>query len=240
MRRDRDSEKPARPSIRPANKPRSAPKPRPADVAAAQERGRAEFLSTHNVSRETLERLDRYVALLTEWQTRMNLVAPATIGDVWSRHIADSLALERLLPEAQLCVDLGSGAGLPGLVIAAARPGLNVDLVEANSKKIAFLRAVQRDLGLAGTAHAARIEDCGAALAKADIVTARALASLTELFALVAPHIRADTRCFFQKGRNHEQEINAATAHWRFSMIKHESSLDDGSVVLEIDKIAPR
>ncbi len=79
MRRDRDSEKPSRPYIRPANKPRSSPKPRPADVAAAQQRGRAEFLSTHNVSRETLERLDRYVALLTEWQTRMNLVAPATI-----------------------------------------------------------------------------------------------------------------------------------------------------------------
>nr|WP_256477927.1 16S rRNA (guanine(527)-N(7))-methyltransferase RsmG [Aurantimonas marianensis] len=189
-----------------------------------------------------MARLDRYVALLTEWQRQINLVAPATIGDVWSRHIADSLVLERLLPPFQRCVDLGSGAGLPGLVVAAVRAeqGGIVDLVESNAKKAAFLRAVQRGLGLAGTVHAARIGDCGAALAAADLVTARALAPLPELLAFVAPHIGTSARCFFQKGRSHEQEINQAAAHWRFTMIKHESNVENGSAILEIGDIARR
>ncbi|MEF2552147.1 16S rRNA (guanine(527)-N(7))-methyltransferase RsmG [Aurantimonas sp. A2-1-M11] len=238
MRRDRDSERPARPYVRPPQTPPRR-RPRAADVAAAQEAGRAEFLASHDVSRETLDRLDRYVALLTDWQKRINLIAQATIGDVWTRHVADSLELERHLPQAATCVDLGSGAGLPGIIVAASRPQMSVDLIEANAKKIAFLRAAQRELGLKGTAHGARIEDCGPVLAGADIVTARALASLSDLFALVTPHIRPGTRCFFQKGRNHEQEINAATAHWRFRVIKHETTLEDGSVVLELDDIAP-
>lgn len=230
------------PERQPAAKPRRKASPRPAEVAARQAEGRAYFLETHDVSRETLARLDRYVALLTEWQRQINLVAPATIGDVWSRHIADSLVLERLLPPFQRCVDLGSGAGLPGLVVAAVRAeqGGIVDLVESNAKKAAFLRAAQRGLGLAGTVHAARIEDYGAALTAADLVTARALAPLPELLALVAPHIGTSARCFFQKGRSHEQEINQAAAHWRFTMIKHESNVENGSAILEIGDIARR
>nr|WP_255618239.1 16S rRNA (guanine(527)-N(7))-methyltransferase RsmG [Aurantimonas sp. VKM B-3413] len=187
-----------------------------------------------------MERLDRYVALLTAWQDRINLVAPSTIGDVWMRHIADSTVLERLLPSFGRSVDLGSGAGLPGLVIAACRPGASVDLVESNAKKAAFLRTAQREIGAAGTVLAARIEDCSAALEGAEIVTARALASLDELLGLVGPHLSGSARCFFPKGRNHEQEITEAAAHWRFSVVKHESGLDDGSVVLEIGDIAPR
>lgn len=239
MRRER---KPFPPERQPAAKPKRKAAPRPAEVAARQAEGHAHFLETHDVSRETLARLDQYVALLTEWQRRINLVAPATIGDVWARHIADSLVLERLLPPFQHCVDLGSGAGLPGLVVAAARAeqGGVVDLVESNAKKAAFLRAVQRGLGLDGTVHAARIEDCGAALVAADLVTARALAPLPELLAMVAPHIRTSARCFFQKGRSHEQEINQAAAHWRFTVVKHESNLEDGSVILDIGDIARR
>ena len=218
-------------------KPRAAPRPRPEAVREAQAAGRQRFVDGHDVSRETLQRLDGYVALLTAWQARINLVAPATLGEAWERHVADSLYLERLLPTFSRSVDLGSGGGLPGLVIACARPDCVVDLVESNAKKAAFLRAVQRELGLQGMVHTARIEACGSVLAGAEIVTARALAPLTELLALVAPHLAPQARCFFQKGRGHEQEINAATAHWRFDMVKHASSLDDGSVVLEISAI---
>lgn len=210
------------------------------DVAALLAEDRARVLEQFTVSRETLARLDRYVELLVTWQARVNLIAASTIGEVWTRHVADSLSLERRLPPFQRAVDLGSGAGFPGLVIASVRNGATVDLIESNAKKAAFLRTVQRDVDLGGAVHAARIEDCGAALASADIVTARALASLDQLLGLVAPHIAPTTRCFFAKGRSHEQEINAATALWRFSMVKHESELEDGSVVLEIGDIAPR
>ena len=224
-----------------AQKPPSAPKPTQEAVREAQAAGRALFLESRNVSRETLERLDRFVALLTEWQARINLVAPATLGEVWERHIADSLALEGLLPAFERAVDLGSGGGLPGLIVAAVRveSGAVVDLVESSAKKAAFLRTVQRDLGLGGTVHAERIERCGATLTAADIVTARALAPLDTLCGLVAPHLKPGARCFFQKGRSHEQEIEAATAHWRFTMLKHVAGAGDGSVVLELSAIEP-
>ena len=222
-----------------AKKPASAPKPKPAVVRETQDAGRARFLETHDVSRETLERLDCFVALLTEWQARINLIAPATLGEVWDRHIVDSLVLERLLPTFGRAIDLGSGGGLPGLIVAATRldGGGVVDLVESNAKKAAFLRTVQRELGLPGTVHVARIETCGAAIAAADVVTARALAPLDALCGLVGPHLKPGARCFFQKGRSHEQEIAAATAHWRFTMLRHASGLADDSVVLELTGI---
>lgn len=216
--------------------------PSGAELAARRAEDRQRVLEQFTVSRETLERLDRYVELLVAWQARINLVAPSTLGEVWTRHVADSLSLEQHLPAFRRAVDLGSGAGLPGLVIAAVRAdtGATVDLVESNAKKAAFLRTVQRENGLRGMVHAARIQDCGAALAAAEIVTARALAPLDDLLALVVPHIGPTARCFFAKGRSHEQEINAAAAHWRFSMVKHESALADGSVVLEIGDVQPR
>lgn len=226
----------------PAPPKRQARGPSGPELAALRAEDRERVLDRFIVSRETLERLDRYVELLVAWQARLNLVAPSTLGEVWTRHVADSLSLEQRLPAFRRAIDLGSGAGLPGLIIAAVRAddGASVDLVESNAKKAAFLRTVQRETGLPGTVHAARIEDCGEALAAAEIVTARALAPLDQLLGLVAPHIAPTTRCFFAKGRSHEQEINAAAAHWRFSMVKHESALADGSVVLEIGDIQPR
>lgn len=224
-----------------ARKPPAAVRPKPAEIEAAQAAGRARFVATANVSRETLDRLDRFVALLNEWQARINLVAPQTLGEVWDRHVVDSLILERLLPRFDRAIDLGSGGGFPGLVVAAARAdsGGVVDLVESNAKKAAFLRTVQRELGLRGSVHLARIDACGPALAAAEVVTARALAPLDVLFGLVAPHLSPGARCFFPKGRSHEQEIAMATAHWRFTMLKHLSGLSDGSIVLELTEIAP-
>ncbi|MBO0903282.1 16S rRNA (guanine(527)-N(7))-methyltransferase RsmG [Jiella sonneratiae] len=211
-----------------------------AAIAAQQAEGRAWFVDEFAVSRETLARLDTYVALLTEWQQCMNLVAPSTLGDVWRRHVADSLGLEALLPAAGSIVDLGSGGGLPALVVAACRPETPVEMIESSQKKCAFLAASAAAMRVEARPHPLRIENAGAVVAGAGIVTARALASLDTLLRLVAPRVSRETRCFFQKGRTHEQEIAEAAAHWRFTMIIHASRLEADSVVLEIADIAPR
>ena len=211
-----------------------------AAIAAQQAAGRAWLLDHFAVSRETMARLDVFVAQLTDWQTRMNLVAPSTLGDVWRRHIADSLSLERLLPEFSQAVDLGSGGGLPALVVAACRPGRPVDMVESSQKKAGFLASARAEMGVTGTVHPVRIEAAGAVLGRAEIVTARALAPLDDLLTLVAPHISRETRCFFQKGRSHEQEITAAAANWKFTMVIHGSQVEADSVILEVAEIAPR
>lgn len=223
-----------------AKKPVKAKRPSSGDVAAQQSSGRAWFADHFAVSRETMERLDIYVRLLTEWQARVNLVAPSTIGDVWRRHIADAMGLEKLLPAFSRGVDLGSGGGLPALVVAACRPESSVDMVESSHKKAAFLAAAQREMGLKGRAHPVRIETAGPVIGSAEVITARALAPLDDLLAMVAPHVSREIRCFFPKGRSHEQEIAAAAAKWRFTMLVHVSEVEADSVILEITDIAPR
>ena len=135
------------------------------------------------VSRETSERLDRFVELLLTWQRRINLIAPSTIPQLWTRHIADSLQLLDLAPDARVWVDLGSGGGFPGLVIACAlagRPGALVHLVESNAKKAAFLREARaRHRCRRPRVHLQRIEDFAASFeGPVDVVTARAVAPL--------------------------------------------------------------
>lgn len=204
---------------------------------------RAGVLLRRNVSRETADRLDRYEALLRQWQRRTNLVAPSTLEDLWVRHFEEGLILATFVPaEAERIVDLGSGGGLPGLVLAilVAEAGRgHVDLVESNGKKAAFLRTVARELALPCTVHDARIEDCSPLIGRADVVTARALASLDTLFGFVAPTLPSPAVCLFPKGRTHEAEIAEASRAWRFAMVKHELTTDPGSVVLEIRGIQP-
>src|SRR5262245_11171456 len=148
----------------------------PTDLAA--DRTRALALVT--VSRETSLRLDQLVSLLLKWQAKINLVAPSTLGHVWTRHVADSLQLLRLAPQAHAWVDLGSGGGFPGLVLACAladKPPATVHLVESNAKKAAFLREAVRTLTLPALVHAMRIKDFVQGFAETpDVVTARALA----------------------------------------------------------------
>lgn len=210
--------------------------------AANLEPSRRRFAEASGVSRETLERLDRFVSLLLEWQAKTNLVAPSTLPDLWSRHIGDSLHLHAVAPAPARWADLGSGAGFPGLVVAilrAGRPGAHVDLIESNAKKAAFLRAAIRETGVAATVHPARIEDAGAILAVADAVSARALAPLGALFGFVAGHLADGVPCYFMKGRRHEGEIAEAAAHWRFGMVKHASPIEAGAAILEVRDVAP-
>ncbi|RFC64536.1 16S rRNA (guanine(527)-N(7))-methyltransferase RsmG [Fulvimarina endophytica] len=212
----------------------------PEALAKAQSESRERVAGTIDVSRETWERLDRYVALLTEWQTRMNLVAPASLAEVWERHVADSLQVTDLLPAFETLTDLGSGGGFPGIVIAIMRPEARVHLVESVGKKAGFLRAVAEDLGLSTHVHARRIEACGQVLARSDLVTARALASLDKLCSLVEPHLKPDARCFFAKGARHGEEIEEAKANFVFHVKHHPSRLKEGSVILELSGIRPR
>jgi 16S rRNA (guanine527-N7)-methyltransferase len=170
------------------------------------------------VSRETEARLDRFVALLLVWQARINLIAPSTIPHIWTRHIADSLQLLALAPQARCWVDLGSGAGFPGLVLAcelADRPGAIVHLIESNARKAAFLREVIRVLRIPAIVHCKRIEDFTVSESvRPDVVTSRALAPLPRLLGLVQPLLRKGAVALVLKGQDVEAELTEATICW--------------------------
>ncbi len=185
--------------------------------AAGDDAGRA--VVERMVSRETLRRLDIIADLLRKWQKTINLVAPATLPDVWSRHIADSLQLINHVPaDAARWVDLGSGGGFPGLVVAAAlteRPGAEIHLVESDTRKSAFLREAARAAELPASVHAQRIEQVSQALAPGtQVVSARALAPLPKLLELAEPFLAAGALGVFPKGRDAERELTEARKGW--------------------------
>jgi 16S rRNA (guanine527-N7)-methyltransferase len=184
------------------------------DLAA--DRSRA--LALTPVSRETLDRLDRFVAVLLAWQQHTNLIAASTEPTLWTRHVADSLQLLRLAPQARIWVDLGSGGGFPGLVIACAladMPGVRVHLVESSTKKAAFLREAARAAEAPAEVHAVRIEDFVENLAvPVDVVTARALAPLAGLLTATYPLLKVGALGLFPKGQDVDAELTAAAKCW--------------------------
>jgi 16S rRNA (guanine527-N7)-methyltransferase len=191
----------------------------PPDLSA----DRRAALALTPVSRETAARLDRFVALLLEWQRKINLVAPSTLPHLWTRHVADSLQLLTLAPGAKAWLDLGSGSGFPGMAIACALadiPGCRVDLVESNARKAAFLREGARILGLSAVVHCARIEDfmLRAGSEPVDIVTARALAPLPQLLDYAAPALQRGAQGLFPKGQDVEAELTEATKSWSIAV----------------------
>ncbi len=170
------------------------------------------FAAQLGVSRETLQRLQAYVDLLRRWNRRINLVSAESLKDVWRRHILDSAQLIRHIdPDARVLVDLGSGAGLPGLVLAVLGVP-EVHLIEADQRKAAFLREATRVTNTSVTIHAARIDSVPAF--PADFVTARALAPLSELLAWSAPFVGETTVCLFLKGQGLRDELTAAQRKW--------------------------
>ena len=207
--------------------------------------GPPDFAEVFKVPRETIHRLSRYADLLTHWQKRTNLVAASTLGALWSRHFADSAQLRDLALDARLWLDLGSGAGFPGLVVAileAGRPDFRMHLVESNQKKCAFLAEVARETKAPVDIHAMRIEDLArsAHSLKPDVVTARALAPSPRLFELAAPFFGPRTRGLFLKGREAEAEIDAARRDWEFSSRLHPSLTSSSSHVVEVTELRPR
>jgi 16S rRNA (guanine527-N7)-methyltransferase len=204
------------------------PRPEPAINA----RGFAEIFP---VSRETLARLEAYAELLTRWSARINLVGRDTLADLWRRHMLDSAQLRPLVPDrARSLIDLGSGAGFPGLVLAIIGvPG--VELVEADSRKSAFLREAARITEAAVAIAPCRI----AALSPhpVDVVTARALAPLDRLLDLACPFIADTTLCLFPKGERAAQELTLARKRWTMSVSMHDSIADPRGVVLRLHKV---
>jgi 16S rRNA (guanine527-N7)-methyltransferase len=182
-------------------------------LAADADRVRA--LALTPVSRETLERLDRFVALLLEWQQRTNLIAPSTVPHLWTRHVADSLQLLALAPDARAWVDLGSGGGFPGLVIACAlagTPGAHIHLIESHGKKAAFLREAQRLTAAPVSVEAMRIEEFVKTFeGPVDVVTARAVSPLKSLFQQTFPLLgKSGAIALFPKGQHAELELGEA------------------------------
>ncbi|HXF52903.1 MAG TPA: 16S rRNA (guanine(527)-N(7))-methyltransferase RsmG [Hyphomicrobiaceae bacterium] len=180
------------------------------------------FSAAFGVSRETVHRLACYEALLRRWQRAVNLVAPSTLTEIWHRHFADSAQLAPLIPvSVKNLVDLGSGGGFPGLVLAimlADRPNLRVRLIESDQRKAAFLRDVSRHTGVPVDIVPSRIEceETQASVGSADVVTARALAPLDRLLELAAALFGSETVGLFLKGRAAAREVSDARIRWRF------------------------
>lgn len=205
---------------------------------------RAAALALTPVSRETADRLDRYVALLLEWQAKTNLVAPSTLSNLWTRHVSDSLQLLALAPAARIWLDLGSGGGFPGVVLACALaeiPGAMIHLVERNAKKGAFLREALRITEAPGTIHVADIGDTvDSALGRVDCVTARALAPLHQLIGFAEPLARQGAKALFLKGQDVEAELTEATKYWTITPKLHSSRTGGHGWIVELDRIERR
>ncbi len=193
------------------------PLPESLKSALAEDRAHAVALCP-DVSRETWERLDGLIDRLLAAQHTMNLIAASTVPQVWTRHVADSLQLLALAPDARRWVDLGSGAGFPGLVIAAVladAPGAAVHLVESTRKKATFLADTAAALNLPVTVHPERIEDFAVAnRVSFDVVTARAVAPLPKLLGYAIPLLKRGTVGLFPKGQDVEAELTEASRYW--------------------------
>ncbi len=201
--------------------------------------GPEDFARAFGVSRETCDRLEIYADRLRAWQRAINLVSPSTIGHIWQRHFADSAQVLAYATDSRNWLDLGSGAGFPGMVIAIMLEGENersIQLVESNGKKCAFLRQVARETGTSVEIIEARIETLGEkpTVGKVDVVTARALSPLDRLLDYAVPFFANNTRALFLKGREAKSELAAAAEHWQFSSRLHPSRTDAEGRIVEI------
>ena len=195
--------------------------------------GPAAFAEAIGATPAQLADLERYRVMLDDWNQRMNLIGPATMAVFWSRHALDSAQLIRLAPEARTWADLGSGAGLPGLVLAIllkGREGARVHLVESLTKRCRFLSAVVEELDLPATVHDARAEDVKIAV---EVVTARAVAALPKLLGFAEPYLKRGARGLFLKGQGAEAELaEARAAGWTLEASLIQSLSDpDGRIV---------
>lgn len=203
--------------------------------------GPEEFAAAANVSRETLAQLVIYQRLVESTQPRFNLVGPSTLPEIWSRHFLDSAQLLPLIPkDKRVLIDLGSGAGFPGMVLALLDPRLEVHLIEGNRHKAGFLAELARKTGAARrvTIHAARIANVTAKLSQtADIVTARALAELDDLLRLAQPLLKTGGIALFPKGAKAEAELTRARKHWTMKVERFPSRTDPASTIFRISDL---
>jgi 16S rRNA (guanine527-N7)-methyltransferase len=199
---------------------------------------RAAFLAANNVSRETLDRLDQVIATLDVWRQKSNLIGPKEWPQIWTRHVGDSWQLLDHIPETARVVDLGSGAGFPGLIIAAARPSGHVTMIESVGKKCAFLRAAIDAAGLPASVHQGRVE--AAPAISAEFVTARAFAPMPELLDYAAHSLRKGAVGVFPKGERWKEELTAARQRWNFAYEAIQSRSGGSGVILIVREVSRR
>lgn len=196
-----------------------------------------------DVSRETFENLLKYESLFFKWSKAINLAAPSTLQEFWLRHVVDSAQIASLQKLSGKWVDIGSGGGLPGLILAiflteaGAEP---IHLVESNGKKAAFLRTALTETGAKGNVINQRVGDAVAKIGEVDYVTARALASLSDLLAMSENWMAHGATGLFHKGREFQREIEEARGGWDFDLIEHASVVESDSVILEISNLKRR
>ncbi|SMR82532.1 16S rRNA (guanine527-N7)-methyltransferase [Aliiroseovarius halocynthiae] len=201
----------------------------------------AGFSRQVDVSRETFERLEAYVALMKKWNPAINLVAPSTISQIWSRHILDSAQIYGLVPEDHnIWCDLGSGGGLPAVVVAIMakdqHPDARVVCIESDVRKSTFLRTVARELDLTLSVSSERIEKADPQ--GADVLSARALAPLNKLCGFAERHLKPGGVAIFPKGENYRHEIQEALENWSFQLDTYPSKTHPDAFVLKIGEIA--
>jgi 16S rRNA (guanine527-N7)-methyltransferase len=208
--------------------------------SAELQKDRAVALQLVPVSRETAARLDVFATLLLRWQKAVQLVAPSTLPKLWTRHIADSLQIIEFVPGAKRWIDLGSGGGFPGLVVAIAlaeTPDAIVHLVESDTRKAAFLREAVRITGASAKVHHERVESAAERFAgSVDIVTARALAPLDRLLELATPWLSSGARGVFLKGQDVDNELTQAAKSWNISAETFPSRTDPRGRILIIER----
>jgi 16S rRNA (guanine527-N7)-methyltransferase len=201
--------------------------------------GPEDFATRTGVSRETLAKLTAYADLLVDWNARHNLVAKSTLPDLWRRHFWDSAQLAPLVPQnARTLADLGSGAGFPGLVLAAILPDVAVTLHEATTKKCAFLQEAAARMGVGVVIENARIEDLPPR--PFDVVTARALAPLPQLLDYAQKFMRPNSVCLFLKGQNVGSELTQAHKYWNMKVSQVSSHTDPSGAMVIVKELGPR
>ncbi|MDB3952669.1 16S rRNA (guanine(527)-N(7))-methyltransferase RsmG [Alphaproteobacteria bacterium] len=186
------------------------------------------------VSRETVQKFELYLSLLKNWNKTINLVSKRSLVDPWRRHILDCAQLSPLIPPTtKRLTDLGSGAGLPGLMLAILRPEIECELVESDQRKAAFLREAARLLNCSITVHAKRIEDVIEKIQHAEVITARALSALEPLLKLIKPVLNEKKLCIFLKAEGINKEIETLSSDWKVTT-RIQQSLSDprGKIVV--------
>lgn len=192
-----------------------------------------------DVSRETLERLQAYEALIRKWNPRINLVSRNSLDEFWARHIEDSLQIFHLVEAKGHWVDMGSGGGLPGIVIAVCAmeaPDLRVTMIESDQRKSAFLRAALRETGAEATVINKRIEQTEPQ--SADVLSARALADLSQLLVYSDLHMKPGGTALFPKGAQWKKEVDAAKQRWKFDLEAIKSKTESEAAIIKITGVS--
>jgi 16S rRNA (guanine527-N7)-methyltransferase len=204
-------------------------------------RDREAALRITPVSRETAERLDRFVENFLKWQRVVQLVAPSTLNTLWTRHIADSLQLLPDFEDAKEVVDVGSGGGFPGLVLSIASPDKKFHLVESDTRKASFLREAARIGNSTAEVYAERVESAAKRISTAiHMVTARAFAPLPKLLELAEPLFQTGARGVFLKSQDIDDELTTAAKSWNVNYRLRNSLTDPRGRILLIDKVERR